>query len=119
MGAGAPRVARGHFFAFGPSSTSRRMASARVGWSLCLATQSSIALSAPRTTASEFLTTVNRLQISLMIRDPFVATAFRAAEDHGLAPDLITDWPRTLDGGAAELVLTMAEGCMPLDAVAH
>jgi hypothetical protein len=37
----------------------------------------------PRTTASEFLTTVNHLQISLMIRDPFVAAAFKAAEDDG------------------------------------
>jgi hypothetical protein len=43
--------------------------------------------STPRTPASEFLTTVNRLQISLMIRDPFVAAAFKAAEDDGLA------WP--------------------------
>jgi hypothetical protein len=45
--------------------------------------------STPRTTASEFLTTVNRLQISLMIRDPFVAAAFKAAEgaeDDGRAP---------------------------------
>jgi hypothetical protein len=40
----------------------------------------------PRTTASEFLTTVNRLQISLMIRDPFVARAFRAA--------MMTAWRR-------------------------
>jgi hypothetical protein len=63
----------------------------------------------PRTTASEFLTTVNRLQISLMIRDPFVAAAFRAAQGDGLAPALITDWPRTLNGGAAEPVLAMAE----------
>jgi hypothetical protein len=30
-----------------------------------------------RMTAPEFLTTVNRLQISLIIRDPFVAAAFR------------------------------------------
>jgi hypothetical protein len=64
----------------------------------------------PRTTASEFLTTVNRLQISLMIRDPFVAAAFRAAEDDGLAPSHVTiDRPRTLNGGAAEPVLAMAE----------
>jgi hypothetical protein len=35
----------------------------------------------PRKPASEFLTQVNRLQISLMIRDPHVARAFRAAED--------------------------------------
>jgi hypothetical protein len=65
----------------------------------------------PRTTASEFLTTVNRLQISLMIRDPFVAAAFRAAEDDGLAPSHVTiDRPRTPNGGAAERVLAMAEG---------
>lgn len=63
--------------------------------------------STQRTTASEFLTTVNRLTLSLMIRDPFVAAAFRAAED-GLAPDLAEiDRPHTLDGGAAERVLAM------------
>jgi hypothetical protein len=67
--------------------------------------------STPRTTASEFLTTVNRLQISLMIRDPFVAAAFRAAEDDGLAPSLVEiDNPLTLDGGAAERVLVAVEG---------
>jgi hypothetical protein len=44
----------------------------------------------PRTTASEFLITVNRLQISLMIRDPYVAAAFRRAEDDGLAPGYAT-----------------------------
>ena len=64
----------------------------------------------PRTVASEFLITVNRLQISLMIRDPFVAAAFKAAEDDGLAPDLVMiDRPRTLNGGAAERVLELAE----------
>jgi hypothetical protein len=67
--------------------------------------------STPPKPASEFLTTVNRLQISLMIRDPYVARAFRAAEDDGLAPSLVTiDRPRTLNGGAAEPVLAMAEG---------
>jgi hypothetical protein len=41
-----------------------------------------------------------------MIRDPFVAAAFRAAEDDGLAPNMAeVDHPKTLDGGAAELVL--------------
>lgn len=45
-----------------------------------------------------------------MIRDPFVAAAFKAAEDDGLAPDLVDlDHPRTLDGGPAERVLEMAE----------
>jgi hypothetical protein len=40
-----------------------------------------------------------------MIRDPFVAAAFRVAEDDGLAPALVKiDYPRTLDGGAAEIV---------------
>lgn len=64
----------------------------------------------PRTTASEFLTTVNRLQISLMIRDPFVAAAFRAVEDDGLAPSLAdVDRPNILNGGAAERVLELVE----------
>jgi hypothetical protein len=59
----------------------------------------------PRTTASEFLITVNRLQISLMIRDPYVARAFKAAEDDGLVPDPVeTDHPKYLDGGAAEVI---------------
>jgi hypothetical protein len=65
--------------------------------------------STPRTTASEFLITVNRIQISLMIRDPFVARAFRAAEDDGLAPSHVTvDRPSALNGGTA--VLAMVEG---------
>ena len=67
--------------------------------------------STPRKPASEFLTTVNRLQISLMIRDPYVAKAFRAAEDDGLAPDMASiDRPRVLDGGSAERVLETVEG---------
>jgi hypothetical protein len=66
--------------------------------------------STPRTIASEFLTTVNRLQISLMIRDPFVAAAFKAAEDDGLAPAMVqADRPRHRDGGAAERVLETVE----------
>jgi hypothetical protein len=60
--------------------------------------------STPRTTASEFLTTVNRLQISLMIRDPFIAAVFKSAENDGLAPAMVEiDHPNTLDGGAAEV----------------
>jgi hypothetical protein len=67
-------------------------------------------LSTPPKPASEFLVTVNRLQISLMIRDPFVRSAFERAERDGLAPDLVeVDRPRILDGGAAERVLAMAE----------
>jgi hypothetical protein len=45
-----------------------------------------------------------------MIRDPFVAAAFKAAEDDGLAPGHVRiDRPRTLNGGAAEPVLEMVE----------
>jgi hypothetical protein len=63
-----------------------------------------------RTGASEFMIAVNRLRISQLLRDPFVAAAFKAAEDDGLAPDMVQiDQPKTLDGGAAELVLAMAE----------
>jgi hypothetical protein len=50
----------------------------------------------PQPTASEFLLTVNRIQISLMIRDPFVAAAFRAAEDDGLAPAFVVIRPAIL-----------------------
>jgi hypothetical protein len=61
--------------------------------------------STPRTPASECLIQVNRLQISLMIRDPYVARAFKAAENDGLAPDLVeTDPPKRLDGGTAEVI---------------
>jgi hypothetical protein len=64
----------------------------------------------PRKPASEFLIQVNRLQISLMIRDPYVARAFRAAEDDGLAPSMaLTDRPQMLHGGPAEPVLAMVE----------
>jgi hypothetical protein len=67
-------------------------------------------LSTPPKPASEFLIAVNRLQISLMIRDPYVSAAFKAAEDDGLAPSLVQiDRPRMRDGGAAEPVLEMAE----------
>jgi hypothetical protein len=59
----------------------------------------------PRTPASEFLITVNRIRVSQMIRDPFVSAAFRSAEDDGLAPDMAEfDHPKHLDGGAAEVV---------------
>jgi hypothetical protein len=64
----------------------------------------------PQKPASEFLIAVNRLQISLMIRDPYVARAFKAAEDDGLAPSIATaDRPRMLNGGAAAAVLEMVE----------
>jgi hypothetical protein len=44
-----------------------------------------------------------------MIRDPFFAAAFKAAEDDGLAPNLVEiDQPRTLDGGAAEVAVLRA-----------
>lgn len=61
--------------------------------------------STPRTSASEFHLAVNRIRLSQMIRDPFVAAAFRAVEDDGLAPSLVeADHPKILDGGAAEIV---------------
>ena len=46
-------------------------------------------------------------QLSTLFRDPFVRTAFEAAERDGLAPAMAeVDQPRTLDGGAAEAVLS-------------
>lgn len=68
-------------------------------------TQAKRVHSTPRTPASEFLIAVNRIRLSQITRDPFVSAAFRAAEDDGLAPDLVeTDHPKHLDGGAAEVV---------------
>ena len=59
----------------------------------------------PRARTPEFLIAVNRIRLSQMIRDPFVSAAFRAAEDDGPVPDLVeNDHPKTLDGGAAEIV---------------
>ncbi len=67
----------------------------------------------PRARAPEFLIAVNRIRLSQMIRDPFVSAAFRAAEDDGLIPDLVdTDHPKTLDGGAAELIPTTGRRVM-------
>jgi hypothetical protein len=55
------------------------------------------------TTPAAFLNAVARIHLSHLFRDPFVAAAFKAAEDDGLAPDLAEiDQPGTLDGGAAE-----------------
>lgn len=55
-----------------------------------------------------FLNTVARIHLSHLFRDPFVAAAFAAAEDDGLAPALVeVDQPDRLDGGAAERVLEM------------
>lgn len=70
-------------------------------------------LSMQRTPSSEFLITVNRLQLSLMIRDPFVAAAFKAAEDDGLSLALVEqDHPRHLDGGAAEHMTETTGRCV-------
>ena len=45
------------------------------------------------------------IKLSSLFRDPFVAAAFKAVEDDGLAPEPIeTDHPPVLSGGAAELV---------------
>jgi hypothetical protein len=55
-----------------------------------------------------FLTAVARIHLSHLFRDPFVAAAFRAAEDDGLAPSLVVvDQPPALTGGSAEPVLAM------------
>ena len=61
--------------------------------------------STPRTRTSEFHLAVNRIRVSQLMRDPYVSRAFERAEDDGLAPDLVeTDNPKTLDGGAAEII---------------
>jgi hypothetical protein len=66
---------------------------------------------ATNTNPTGFLTAVARIHLSHLFNDPFVAAAFRAAEDDGLAPSLVmSDRPRALNGGAAEPVLAMAEG---------
>jgi hypothetical protein len=45
------------------------------------------------------------VHLSHLFRDPYVAAAFKAAEDDGLAPDLAEiDHPKHLDGGAAEVI---------------
>jgi hypothetical protein len=63
------------------------------------------------TKPTRFLNAVARIHLSHLFQDPFVAAAFKAAEDDGLAPALVeVDRPHTLDGGAAESVLAMAEG---------
>jgi len=44
----------------------------------------------------------SNIELSKLIRDPFVRDAFARAEDDGLAPDLVgIDNPKTLDGGSA------------------
>ena len=63
------------------------------------------------TKPTAFLNAVARIHLSHLFNDPYVAAAFKAAEDDGLAPSHVTvDRPRTLNGGAAERVLAMAEG---------
>jgi hypothetical protein len=66
---------------------------------------------ATNTKPTGFLAAVARIHLSHLFQDPFVAAAFRAAEDNGLAPGHVTvDRPPALNGGAAEPVLEMAEG---------
>jgi hypothetical protein len=63
------------------------------------------------TNPSGFLSAVARIHLSHLFRDPYVAAAFRRAEDDGLAPCHVTvDEPPALTGGAAEPVLAMVEG---------
>ena len=41
--------------------------------------------------------------LSSLFVDPFLRSRFKAAEDDGLTGELVeSDYPRTLDGGAAE-----------------
>jgi hypothetical protein len=48
-------------------------------------------------------------KLSSLFRDPFVAAAFRRAEDDGLTGALVkVDQPRTLDGGASEAIPAMS-----------
>jgi hypothetical protein len=62
------------------------------------------------TTPTAFLSAVARIHLSHLFRDPFVAAAFRAAEENGLEPSPVyIDQPKMLDGGAAERVLATAE----------
>jgi hypothetical protein len=69
------------------------------------------AKSKPTTKPTAFLNAVARIHLSHLFQDPFLRAAFAAAEDDGLAPSLVmVDRPRTLNGGAAERVLAMAEG---------
>jgi hypothetical protein len=43
--------------------------------------------------------------LSALFRDPYLRDVFARAEDDGLVPDRVEpDHPRTLDGGAAELI---------------
>ncbi|MGY4312849.1 hypothetical protein [Bradyrhizobium sp. JR3.5] len=47
--------------------------------------------------------------LSSLIRDPFVAAAFRRAEDDGLTGALVkVDEPRSRDGGASETIPAMS-----------
>jgi hypothetical protein len=68
------------------------------------------ATSKPTTNPPAFLNVVARIHLSHLFRDPFVAAAFRAAEDEGLEPNLVyVDQPKVLDGGTAERVLERVE----------
>jgi hypothetical protein len=56
------------------------------------------------TSSTGFLNAVARIHLSHLFQDPFLRAAFKAAEDDGLAPDLVDiDHPKALDGGAAEI----------------
>jgi hypothetical protein len=58
----------------------------------------------PTTKPTAFLNAVARIHLSHLFQDPFLRAAFKAAEDDGLAPNLVEiDYPKTLDGGAAEV----------------
>jgi hypothetical protein len=48
------------------------------------------ATSKPTTNPAAFLSVAARVHLSHLFKDPFVAAAFKAAEDDGLAPSLVT-----------------------------
>jgi hypothetical protein len=80
----------------------------------CLATATARSNCLPSVSAcrgsANFRPGSNPSNVSLMIRDPYVAKAFKAAEDDGLAPSMATtDRPHMLNGGAAERVLDTVE----------
>jgi hypothetical protein len=57
-----------------------------------------------------FPTSVARIHLSHLFHDPFVAAAFKAAEDDGLAPAMVSiDRPAGLGGGASETVLEIVK----------
>jgi hypothetical protein len=63
--------------------------------------------STPPTNTSKILNAVARIHLSHLMRDPFVRDAFERAEHDGGDDEgafVADDHPKTLDGGAAEVI---------------